>query len=106
MTRCESVCRAAPPGPFFGRFRTIADNGGFWPGTVCPLLTHKRYRPAFHVAVAKGLCGVGCLAPHFNETRGKVRARGLNVPIKIKKQIRVSLRKNSRRPINILQISL
>src|SRR5450759_2744026 len=28
MTRCESACRAAPPGPLFGRFRTIADKGG------------------------------------------------------------------------------
>jgi hypothetical protein len=59
----------------------------FRPGTVCPLLTHKRHRPAFYVAVAKGLCGVGCVAPHFNETRGEERARGLNVPIKIKEQI-------------------
>jgi hypothetical protein len=39
------------------------------------------------IAVAKGLCGVGCVAPHFNETRGEERARGLNVPIKIKEQI-------------------
>src|ERR1035437_2842020 len=43
MTRCESACRAAPPGPLFGRFRTIADKGRFWLGTVCPLLTRSRH---------------------------------------------------------------
>src|SRR5450759_2488828 len=32
---------------------TTADKGGFWPATVCPLMTHLRHRPAFHVAVAK-----------------------------------------------------
>src|SRR5450759_3281617 len=41
MTRCESAWRAAPPGPLFGRFRTIADNGGFWPAMVCLLLTQS-----------------------------------------------------------------
>src|ERR1019366_4301021 len=32
-----------PSAPAFVRFRTTADNGGFWPATVCPLLTHKRH---------------------------------------------------------------
>jgi hypothetical protein len=25
------------------RFWTKADNGGFWPAMVCPLMTHKRH---------------------------------------------------------------
>jgi hypothetical protein len=37
-----------PAAPMFGRFRTTADKGGFWPAEVCPLLTqseHSRSQP-------------------------------------------------------------
>jgi hypothetical protein len=32
-----------PAAPAFVRFWTKADNGGFWPVMVCPLMTHKRH---------------------------------------------------------------
>jgi predicted DNA-binding ribbon-helix-helix protein len=32
-----------PAAPAFVRFWTKADKGGFWPVTVCPLMTHKRH---------------------------------------------------------------
>jgi hypothetical protein len=30
-----------PTAPMFVRFWTIADKGGFWLATVCPLMTHN-----------------------------------------------------------------
>src|ERR1039457_1472047 len=59
MIRCESACRAAPPGPLFGRFRTTADKGGFWPGMACPLMTpsgHQRAKFAVMHNTRSGRC--------------------------------------------------
>src|ERR1019366_5805302 len=62
--------------------------------------------PAFRVAVAKGLCSIGCLAPRFNQTRGKVRARRIYVAFQTKKHFRVSHWKNCRCLVDGLQIGL
>ena len=46
-----------PTAPAFVRYWTKADIAGFWPGTVCPLLTqsgHSAYR----------LCDVSHSSPH------------------------------------------
>ena len=40
---CNHAVTRKSAAPAFVRFRTIADNGGFWPAMVCPLLTHKRH---------------------------------------------------------------
>ena len=39
-----------PECPLLGAQQT---KGGFWPGAVCPLMTHERHSLLFHVAVAK-----------------------------------------------------
>jgi hypothetical protein len=46
------------------------------------------------------------LAPHLNETRGELRTRESDVVFQDKKQIRVSLWKDSRRAIDIFQFGL
>ena len=48
----------------------------------------------------------GYLAPHLNETRGELRTRESNVVFQDKKQIRVSLWKDSRRAIDVFQFGL
>ena len=48
----------------------------------------------------------GYLAPHLNETRGELRPRENDVLLQVKKQIRVSLWKDSRRAIDVFQFGL
>jgi hypothetical protein len=47
-----------------------------------------------------------CLAPCLDETPGEACARRLDVPIEIKKQLRVPPRQNSGGPIYIFQVGL
>jgi hypothetical protein len=52
------------------------------------------------------LSDFGCSAAHFNETRGELRPRENDVVFQDKKQIRVSLWKDSRRAIDAFQFGL
>jgi len=55
---------------------------------------------------AHALANFGYLAPHLNQTRGELRTRESNVVFQNKKQIRVSLWKDSRRAIDVFQFGL
>jgi hypothetical protein len=59
-----------PTAPAFVRFWNKADKDRFWPGTVCPLMTHERHLPAPDAAPSGKLVGAGTMSVFAEMTIG------------------------------------
>jgi hypothetical protein len=64
------------------------------------------FRDRDEASVASVSTTFGLLPLRFNQPRGEVRVRAINVVSQQKKQIRVSHRKNARRSLDVLHIGL